>query len=310
VRSPVILLLLLLSVPAAFASPGEAEPLTNEDVVRMVLAGVPEGRIVERIRDSHAAFDVEPDMLAELRRAGVPDGVIAAMVEKGRSSTSPHDLAAPLPSPSPGWIEMAFDIDPRMDAASNSVVVPEQVQVLEEGGEKRMVPVALAFVLLCTVPTHAPDHWADRTRVEASFGRHREVFFSEATTPVEGESPYVFLDHPASWRAEAAPGIHSGAVGVAVKPGDQGKYLAMFTIGYEDLEVEAGKVTRMILEVRSPGSKRRSRRGFMGKAPREGNPLRDSLTLGDPRLRPTLRILGIEAPAEPEGGDQTGSLED
>jgi len=65
--------------------------MTNEDVVRLVAAGTPESEILDAIRTKPAAFDVSEEMIQELRLAGVPDSVVAAM----KARTTPPPAPAP-----------------------------------------------------------------------------------------------------------------------------------------------------------------------------------------------------------------------
>lgn len=61
------------------------EILTNEDVAAMTQAQLAETLIVEKIKDSKSAFDVSVKGLVNLKKAGVSDAVIAAMMNKSRA---------------------------------------------------------------------------------------------------------------------------------------------------------------------------------------------------------------------------------
>ncbi len=56
--------------------------LTNDSVVKMVKGGLSGDVIVRMIRSQPARFATTPDDLLELKRAGVPDAVIAAMLDR------------------------------------------------------------------------------------------------------------------------------------------------------------------------------------------------------------------------------------
>jgi hypothetical protein len=56
-------------------------PLTNQDVVSMVRAGLSAEIIGAKIKASAVNFDTSPSALKELKGAGVPDGVLLAMLE-------------------------------------------------------------------------------------------------------------------------------------------------------------------------------------------------------------------------------------
>jgi membrane-associated protease RseP (regulator of RpoE activity) len=58
-----------------------ATDLTNTDIVGMFKAGVAAEIIVAKIKNSSCSFDTSPAALEELRRLGVPDSVVLAMVQ-------------------------------------------------------------------------------------------------------------------------------------------------------------------------------------------------------------------------------------
>jgi len=64
--------------PAAPAGP----TLSNDDVVKLVKAKLPDSVIIKKIANSNCAFDTEPDALIKLKQAGVSEAVIDAMVDK------------------------------------------------------------------------------------------------------------------------------------------------------------------------------------------------------------------------------------
>jgi S1-C subfamily serine protease len=83
---------LLLFIPAQRADAQEATPrLTNDDVVKMVQAGLSADLIMTRIRKSETDFDTSPSALAGLPKRGVPNDVLLAMIERDPlgSNTSP-----------------------------------------------------------------------------------------------------------------------------------------------------------------------------------------------------------------------------
>jgi hypothetical protein len=60
-------------------------PLTNDDVVSMVKAGLGADIIVAKIKTATCSFDTSPTALKELKDADVPDGAILAMVQAPKS---------------------------------------------------------------------------------------------------------------------------------------------------------------------------------------------------------------------------------
>lgn len=62
------------------------QALTNESVVKMVQAGLSEGTILSMIRSQPGDYDVNPDAMAALKKAGVTDDEMAAMAIKGTTA--------------------------------------------------------------------------------------------------------------------------------------------------------------------------------------------------------------------------------
>src|SRR2546427_282308 len=88
-----VLLGLLLTTPSGFAQ----EVLTNQSVVEMVKAGLSERVIVAKIRTSPTNFDVRTDALIALKKNGVPEKVIEAIL----SPSAPAASAESSPSAAP-----------------------------------------------------------------------------------------------------------------------------------------------------------------------------------------------------------------
>ena len=83
---------LVLAAVLAFSQ----EVLTNEDILKLVKAGMSEEVILSSISSKPGKFSVNTDDLIALKQGGVPDKVIAAMVAKGASTTPGVSLAAPV----------------------------------------------------------------------------------------------------------------------------------------------------------------------------------------------------------------------
>ena len=64
------------------------EPLTNDVVIKMVKSGLSEDLVVSMVRSQPAKYSLAPDQVIALKSAGVPDKVVAAMVEKGGGGIS------------------------------------------------------------------------------------------------------------------------------------------------------------------------------------------------------------------------------
>jgi hypothetical protein len=94
-RFAVLCLVLLLSCAAAAGQSrprkAEDEALTNASVVKLVRAGFKEKTVVSIINSRPARFDLTPDGLVGLKREGVPERVILAMLSRGDSGAFAGD---------------------------------------------------------------------------------------------------------------------------------------------------------------------------------------------------------------------------
>jgi hypothetical protein len=90
-----VLVLGLALVLAGVGGSSAQEVLTNDAVIGLVKAGLPESVVIQKIRSTAAAerkFDTSTDGLIKLKKAGVPDKVIEAMVS---APETPAAAAAP-----------------------------------------------------------------------------------------------------------------------------------------------------------------------------------------------------------------------
>jgi hypothetical protein len=81
-RSLLLVLCLLLGSTFVFAQSGNTAPLTNAAVVKLVKAGFKEKSIITIIASRPARFDLSTDRLIELKRTGVSEKVILAMMAR------------------------------------------------------------------------------------------------------------------------------------------------------------------------------------------------------------------------------------
>lgn len=104
---------LLVFLFLSFCSPlfGQ-EPLTNDSVTKMAKAGLSEDVIVSMVKSQPAKYTLTPDELIALKNAGVPDKVVAAMVEKGSGGGMPGSTAASGATPAAGTVAAGDPNDP------------------------------------------------------------------------------------------------------------------------------------------------------------------------------------------------------
>lgn len=65
---------------APYAAPVEGDAMTNEDVIKLVMASIPEDLILQRIKTAIPDFDTSSDGLIALSTVGVPKKLIAEMM--------------------------------------------------------------------------------------------------------------------------------------------------------------------------------------------------------------------------------------
>jgi hypothetical protein len=92
-KLPLIAALILITMPfvpsinlQAVAQEQKAEaPLTNNDVLELLMAGISTEIIVAKIKASKCNFDTSPETLQKLKIAGVPNEVMMAMIQASPS---------------------------------------------------------------------------------------------------------------------------------------------------------------------------------------------------------------------------------
>jgi len=95
-RKLILLALLILMAGAALGPVliAQQKPLSNADVIKMVKSGLPESVIISSIQSSPAHFDLSPNGLISLHKAGVSQKIMDAMMAAG-GSKPPAEAAAP-----------------------------------------------------------------------------------------------------------------------------------------------------------------------------------------------------------------------
>jgi hypothetical protein len=131
---------LALAANATAQSPAN-QALTNADIVKMAHAGIPESIIVREIQTSDTNLSTSPDALIELKRQGVSNGVLGAMVE-GRGVgvvAYPQQLPAShgtVPPSSAVFHRLpSIDASVRIDSKTTGKVLvrPNQIRIEKAG---------------------------------------------------------------------------------------------------------------------------------------------------------------------------------
>lgn len=124
-------------------TPDQPVPMTNEDVLTMVEAGLDEGVIVAAIRKAPATrFDVSAAALIEMKRSGVPVEVVKVMIDP----TAPVMSVAPPPASVPSASEYPSEMGVYVRNAENGwkEIDPEIVNWKTGGMLKNIATVGLA----------------------------------------------------------------------------------------------------------------------------------------------------------------------
>ena len=87
---PIILIFVLVGVAWAQTNAGEG-PLTNAAVLKLVRAGFKEKTIIAIINTRPPAFDLSPDSMIGLKRSGVHENVILAMLNRQQGLSAYSD---------------------------------------------------------------------------------------------------------------------------------------------------------------------------------------------------------------------------
>jgi hypothetical protein len=78
--------------------PTQPEVLTNESIVKLVKANMGESVIVSMVNNQPGQYALSTDAVISLKHSGVSEGIINAMISKGRPS-SPITYKVPAPEP-------------------------------------------------------------------------------------------------------------------------------------------------------------------------------------------------------------------
>ena|SRR2546422_764090 len=97
-RTNLLFLLLESLALAVFLSAEQKKPLTNEDVLQMLKAAFEESTVVKLIQGSDASFDTSVSALIALKKAGVSEQIISAMLQKQANPDRPSQAADSPPS--------------------------------------------------------------------------------------------------------------------------------------------------------------------------------------------------------------------
>ncbi len=228
--------------------------ITNEDIVRLVAHGTSEKAVLAAIAEHPVRFDLEPDVVEELRVAGVNDRVLEAM--RRRQAAMPREKAPPVvPAPSlpAGRVEILFDaaLDPKDPVESSAVAIRKLPKgVTRPGGLEVAEVTDLALAVLCTTPDHVPDHWDTHTQITGG-PRSEAILFHPGSRPTRTKGfDLLYLDREGIDSAPLAPGRHTLVVALAGRQAGSGSWriLASDTVR---VEASADRPVRITLKTGS-----------------------------------------------------------
>jgi tetratricopeptide (TPR) repeat protein len=140
--------------------------LTNDDVIKLVQAKLPDSVILAKIKSSNSDFDTSPDALIKLKRAGVSDSLLQAIVE-AMTPPNPSDSTENSPGAPPG---NENDPAPACSDYDSCIRIAETLRESSKW-DQALVDVQKAFSL---EPTN-PGAWAAIGRVYLASGRYAEL---------------------------------------------------------------------------------------------------------------------------------------
>jgi hypothetical protein len=168
--------LLFIFCSAALHNLGAEEVLRNQDVIKMVSAGLSEEVIAAKVTEApQVDFELSVDDLVALRKAGVGDRVVRSMLDRSKASASGRTTAL-LASPEPGY-----------ELVDVSLKTPEGVVPLRlirgEVSSAGVGPFSNAFM------NYAGLHSSVRTR-----DKQPVLLIKSSTAPEVGSYFYAKLD--------------------------------------------------------------------------------------------------------------------
>ncbi len=243
-------LLAVVLVATAAESPvpaPAAKLLRNEDVVRMLVAGRSNDDVFAAIRAAEAQFDLSDEMAEELRIAGVPPGVIAAMAARQREIDKMRAPAVATPeavAPGKVTVVVTFSAEGDVKIEIPSRLDADSARALQLGmSDEERIVTDVALFLACRTQDHVPDSWRSESPLGRDFVsvvRHRMLGFNPGAAKPSGkdrdagksgdgekdradrEPTAWILDLPIDLRAEIEPGtIHDLVAGIAIQVGDR-----------------------------------------------------------------------------------------
>ncbi len=225
---------LTLAAGILCASLAAGAAMTDEDVVRLFVSGSSIEEIIAVIEDSKVDFDLSDEMIDEMRAAGLPQELIAAMID--RQEEMEGDPEPPPVTNEPQGTSLRIEIDPGNPLRILDVIDADAHELLRlRQPDSRFTDIAI--FLACLTQDHVPDHWRGQSPLGRDFismPRHRMLYFHSGAAAVElgklrrsavSASPedgplqaMLVLELPSAIEVELTAGVaHDLMLGVALR---------------------------------------------------------------------------------------------
>jgi hypothetical protein len=154
--SAFLILILLFHVPVQAVTPSQSdEVMTNQTVIELVKAKMGDGLIISMIKQSKAKFDTSAKAILQLKRAGVSDAVIQAMMAKEATPppSSPNSKDSTPLEQSDGLVTTptSFGIYLKQESALKQLT-EHQADIKAKIGVSIIVPFASKRPYECSIP--------------------------------------------------------------------------------------------------------------------------------------------------------------
>lgn len=128
--------LIAIVIAAIGAAPARGQSaLTNQDIVKMVQAGLGESVVIATVRTATSTgFDLSPDALIALKKSGVSDAIVAVMIDPKGAAGTPSAAGAVAPG-LPG-VAAPADARARIDSATASPEIPRDPGIYWDKGRE------------------------------------------------------------------------------------------------------------------------------------------------------------------------------
>ena len=246
-----------------------AAPLTNEDIVRLVIHHTREDVILREIAERPPAYDLDPGVVTELQKVGVSEAIIRAMRLRQGAIARPGAAGPPpaLPAPSPtggpeapaavaaaprGALELVFAGRAKGDdAAPDTFAVTSLPKGAPRPSDAEIGTVSdLALAILCTTGDHVPDHWDTLTPLEGA-PRHEVLLFRPGSSRRrERGFDVLALDRSPAGPIPVVEGPHAILVGLAGREAGSGAW-HLLASDVVRVRAAAGGAVRITLDART-----------------------------------------------------------